>query len=157
MSITESSADPETVTAPAPRGPKPDLVRLGKKAAPIVIAAVIAFWLIPAFTDSYWLFILTSGVVAIPIMQSLGVITGRVGVMSLCQLSFAMIGAWSVGWANVMDVPGGFLVWMLLGGIAAVPAGLVIGLPALRLRGANLAIVTLAFACALDTLYSPHT
>src|SRR5699024_2963163 len=154
MSITESSAGPEAVVAPPPRAPKPDLVRLAKKAAPIVIAAVVAIWLIPAFTDSYWLFILTSGVVAIPIMQSLGVITGRVGVMSLCQLSFAMIGAWAVGWANVMDVPGGFLVWMLLGGIAAVPAGLVIGLPALRLRGVNLAIVTFAFALALDTIFS---
>lgn len=154
MSITEptTTAEPATVTARREPGWKP--LHIAKKAAPTVVAAVVALWLIPAFSGSYWLFILTSGVIAIPVMQSLGVITGRVGVMSLCQLSFAMIGAWAVGWANVLDVPGGFLIWMLIAGVAAVPAGLIIGLPALRLRGVNLAIVTFAFALALDTIFS---
>ena len=35
----------------------------------------------------------------------------------------------------------------------AVPLGLLIGLPALRLRGVNLAVVTLAFAATIDALF----
>ena len=81
-------------------------------------------------------------------------ITGRVGVISLCQLSFAIIGAWTVGWCNVQRIPGGFSVWMIVGGLAAVPAGLLIGLPALRLRGVNLAITTFSFATAVDIVFS---
>ena len=41
---------------------------------------------------------------------------------------------------------------MLLAALAAVPLGLLIGLPALRLRGVNLAVVTLAAASAIDAL-----
>ena len=41
---------------------------------------------------------------------------------------------------------------MLLAALIAVPLGLLIGLPALRLRGVNLAVVTLAAAFAIDAL-----
>ena len=37
-----------------------------------------------------------------------------------------------------------------LAGLCAVPVGLIIGVPALRLRGVNLAVVTLGFAAAMD-------
>jgi len=70
--------------------------------------------------------------------------------ISLCQMSFAGVGAWVVGWLNVAGAPGGLIVWTLIGGLAAVPFGVAIGLPALRLRGVNLAIVTLGFASAFD-------
>ncbi|MGH8890198.1 MAG: ABC transporter permease subunit, partial [Acidothermaceae bacterium] len=128
--------------------------RLLKRAAPPVVLALVVMWTVPAYASNYWLFVLTSGVIAIPVMQSLGVITGRVGVMSLCQMSFAMIGAWVCGWCNVHGVPGGFWVWMAIGGLAAVPAGLLIGFPALRLRGVNLAIVTFVFATMIDVIFA---
>ncbi|MFD0634836.1 ATP-binding cassette domain-containing protein [Catenulispora yoronensis] len=103
--------------------------------------------------SSYWIFLITGGVCTIPVMQSLGVITGRVGVIALCQMSFAMVGAWTVGWCNVHGVPGGFLAWTVVGGLAAIPCGLLIGLPALRLRGARLAIATFAFATGMDVVF----
>jgi len=46
---------------------------------------------------------------------------------------------------------------VLVGGLAAVPFGVAIGLPALRLRGINLAIVTLSFATAFDTILATIT
>ena len=46
---------------------------------------------------------------------------------------------------------------MPLGGLAAVPLGIAIGLPALRLRGINLAIVTLGFASAFDVILAAIT
>ncbi|WP_216216567.1 branched-chain amino acid ABC transporter ATP-binding protein/permease [Amycolatopsis aidingensis] len=113
----------------------------------------VAVLLVYLAASSYLTFLLTGAVVSIVVMQSFGVITGRAGVISLCQMSFAAIGAWTVGWANVGDVPGGFLVWLLLGGLAAVVAGLAIGLPALRLRGMSLAVATFAFATSLDVVF----
>ncbi|NUT90462.1 MAG: ATP-binding cassette domain-containing protein, partial [Saccharothrix sp.] len=102
---------------------------------------------------SYLVFVLTGAAVSTVFMQSYGLITGRAGVISLCQLSFAAIGAWVVGWANVAHVPGGFAVWLVLGGLAATGAGLLVGLPALRLRGVNLAVATFAFATAVDVVF----
>ncbi|MEU5697037.1 ATP-binding cassette domain-containing protein [Actinosynnema sp. NPDC020468] len=117
----------------------------------LVTAACTA--LVAGFASSYVLFLLTGAAITTVFMQSYGLITGRAGVISLCQLSFAALGAWVVGWANVADVPGGFYVWLPLGGLAAVVAGLVIALPALRLRGMSLAVATFAFATALDVVF----
>jgi branched-chain amino acid transport system permease protein len=130
------------------------LRRAARTTGPLVAVVVLALVLVPAYVGQYWTFLLTTGLIAVVVMQSLGVITGRVGVISLCQLSFAMIGAWVVGWCNVKGVPGGFYVWTLIAGLAAVPAGLLIGGPALRLRGVNLAITTFAFATAVDVVFS---
>ena len=72
--------------------------------------------------------------------------------LSLCQMSFAAIGAYTVAWFNVHHGPGNLLLWILLGGLAAVPFGLAIGLPSLRLRGINLAVATLGFASCADVV-----
>lgn len=151
-----ASAEAAAATAAGRAGHRHQLVTPGRMrtAGLVAVLAVAVIWVVPAYLGHYWTFLLTSAVVAVPIMQSLGVITGRVGVISLCQASFAMIGAWVVGWCNVAGIPGGFYVWMVLAGLATVPAGLVIGFPALRLRGANLAITTFAFATAVDVIFS---
>lgn len=96
----------------------------------------------------------------------LGVVTGSAGMIALCQLTFAAVGAFVVTGMNVIDYNrkqeaieagtveavspffGGFIVWLVLGALAAGVVGALIGLPALRLRGVNLAVVTLAFAAA---------
>jgi len=103
---------------------------------------------------AYWLFLATSLLVWSIALQSLGLVTGRTGMIALCQMSFAGVGAWVVGWLNVSQFPGGLALWVLIGGAAAVPFGTAIGLPALRLRGINLAIVTLSFATAFDSVLS---
>ncbi|CUW45699.1 branched-chain amino acid ABC transporter ATP-binding protein [Brucella vulpis] len=65
-------------------------------------------------------------------------------------LAAALIGAFSSFRAALA---GG----VLIGGLAAVPVGIAIGLPALRLREINLAIVTLSFAAAFDTVLATIT
>ncbi|MEU7529063.1 ATP-binding cassette domain-containing protein [Saccharothrix sp. NPDC042600] len=118
-----------------------------------VLGAALVAALVVGFASSYLTFLLTGAAVTTVFMQSYGLITGRAGVISLCQLGFAAIGAWVVGWANVADVPGGFYAWLPLGGLAATVAGVLIGLPALRLRGVNLAVATFTFATALDVVF----
>ncbi|WP_433273581.1 ABC transporter permease subunit [Actinosynnema sp. CS-041913] len=119
----------------------------------LILAAVVAAS-VAGFANNNFTFILTGAAVSTVFMQSYGLITGRAGVISLCQLSFAAIGAWVVGWANTSDLPGGFALWLVLGGLAATVAGVLIGLPALRLRGVSLAVATFAFATALDVVFT---
>ncbi|WP_131738832.1 branched-chain amino acid ABC transporter ATP-binding protein/permease [Actinomadura roseirufa] len=119
-------------------------------------AAVLACVLLPAVLPPYWIYLAISAVISAVIMQSYGVIVGRVGVMSLCQMSFAAIGAWVVLRLNVAGAPGGFFVWLVLGGLAAVPVGVAIGLPALRIRGVNLAVVTFGFAVSADIVWNAN-
>ncbi len=85
------------------------------------------------------------------IALSLVVLTGYVGQVSLAQLSLAGIGGFMLG--HISHGWGiGFPFSLILAGLCAVPVGIVIGLPALRLRGVNLAVVTLGFASAMDAL-----
>lgn len=100
---------------------------------------------------SFWLFLATSAVISAVTALSVGVVFGRAGMISLCQLAFAAIGAFTVAWLNIRGLLS-FPLQVLIGGLVAVPLGLLIGLPALRLRGVNLAIVTLGFASALDVV-----
>jgi ABC-type branched-subunit amino acid transport system permease subunit len=82
---------------------------------------------------------------------SLVLLTGYVGQVSLAQMTFAgvggfMLGHISHGWGL------GFPLSLIAAGLCAVPIGVLIGLPALRLRGVNLAVVTLGAAFTADAL-----
>lgn len=129
------------------------ILAAAKTAAMVIIVGAASLALLP----SYWIFLLTAVFIIGMSLQSLGLVVGRAGMISLCQMSFAGVGAWTVGWLNVMEFPGGLLVWLLIGGLAALPFGLIIGLPALRLRGINLAIVTLGFAVAFGVVLGTIT
>jgi len=83
---------------------------------------------------------------------SLNLINGITGQFSIGHAAFYQVGAYltgflSVRYFNTAHLPP--LVWlfvmMLAGAAAASVAGLVVGLPSLRLRGDYLAIVTLGF------------
>lgn len=119
----------------------------------IAVVAALIYFLLP----KYWVYIITPVFIVGVTLQSLGLVTGRTGMISLAQMSFAGVGAWVTGYLNVAQFPGGLIAWMIIGGLAAVPVGIAIGLPALRLRGINLAIVTLGFAAAFDSVLGTIT
>ncbi|WP_091231214.1 ATP-binding cassette domain-containing protein [Microbacterium sp. 3J1] len=114
-------------------------------AAAIGVGAILS-----AALPGYFVFLAISAVIAAIAILGLGIVTGSAGMIALCQLTFAAVGAWIVSLLNVMQAPGGFVVWLVFGGIAAGLVGVLVGLPALRLRGVNLAVVTLGFAAAAD-------
>ncbi|MGW4408162.1 branched-chain amino acid ABC transporter ATP-binding protein/permease [Nonomuraea sp. NPDC004702] len=125
-------------------------------AAAGVLMAAAAYGL-AAGLPAYWVFLAMSAVISGVLLQSLGVVAGQAGMVSLCQMAFAAIGAWTTAQLNVWGVPGGLYVWLPLAGLAAVPFGLLIGLPALRLRGVHLAIVTLGFAATVDVVMAANS
>jgi ABC-type branched-subunit amino acid transport system permease subunit len=94
---------------------------------------------------------MASSLVVVCVCLSVVVITGYVGQISLAQNAFAGISAFMMShiaqWIGL-----GFPFGLILAALCAVVVGVVIGLPAVRIRGVNLAVATLAVAAALDAL-----
>jgi branched-chain amino acid transport system permease protein len=128
-----------------------------RAASVIIFAAIVAGVIITGLLPGYWTYLATSVLISAVALQSIGLVSGRTGMIALCQMSFAGVGAWTVGYLNVGGAPGNLPIWIVIGGLAAVPFGVAIGLPALRLRGINLAIVTLGFATAFDAILASIT
>ena len=98
--------------------------------------------------DPFWLFLLTGAAITAVVAVSVGVIYDNAGLLSLCQMTFAGIGAWTVGWLNLKtNLP--YLAMLPFAAAVPFAAGVVIGVPALRLRGQNLAVFTLVFSAAV--------
>jgi branched-chain amino acid transport system permease protein len=99
------------------------------------------------------------------VMLALGlnIVVGYAGLLDLGYVAFFALGAYALGWfgsglfagqnihfldTNKVELPGihlSFWVVVILAGIVAAIAGIIIGWPTLRLRGDYLAIVTLGF------------
>lgn len=77
---------------------------------------------------------------------SVGIVTGLAGQLSLGQFAIAAIGA--VGSYAVTSRGGGFILGLAVAGVLAGLVSLVLGLPALRVRGLLLGVITLSFALA---------
>ena len=99
-------------------------------------------------------FLLEQMAIAILLAVSLGMVVGFLGELSLGHAGFMCAGAYVGGKiASVLTAamgvgesnPAILLIALLAGGATAAVFGFLIGLPALRLRGDYLAIVTLAF------------
>ncbi len=116
----------------------------------VALVGIVVGYALSEGLSGYFVFLAVSAVTAAIAILGLGIITGSAGMIALCQLTFAAIGAWIVAGLSYIDAPGGFAVWLLAGGIGAGIVGILVGLPALRLRGVNLAVVTLGFAAAAD-------
>jgi ABC-type branched-subunit amino acid transport system permease subunit len=92
-----------------------------------------------------------SSLVTACVCFSVVIITGYVGQISLVQNALAGISAFMV--THIAQSLGiGFPFGLILAALCAVVVGVVIGLPAVRVRGVNLAVTTLATAAALDAL-----
>jgi branched-chain amino acid transport system permease protein len=82
-------------------------------------------------------------------LLSIVLLTGYVGQISLCQATFAGVGAYAAGMV-VSTFHLDYLLAVAIGVGAAFLLGILVGLPALRLHGITLAIVTLGIALVFD-------
>jgi branched-chain amino acid transport system permease protein len=129
-----------------PKAPSPPAWALRVAGPGLFVLASLAamFWLGPSFRGA-----LTNSAIGVIICLSLVVITGFVGQISLAPMAFAGMSAFVV--AELSDGRGWpFPLPILAGALAAAVVGVVIAVPALRIRGVSLAIVTLAFGLAMD-------
>ncbi|ADD29289.1 ABC transporter permease subunit [Meiothermus ruber] len=124
------------------------------RASPWFLLALVALALLPLLLPNYWLFLLTSMLISSMVTLSVGLVSGMAGMISLGQLSFAGVGGWMVAYFNANNLPIPFVLQVLIGALVAVPLGIVIGLPALRVRGVHLAVVTFGFAAVADLFFT---
>jgi ABC-type branched-subunit amino acid transport system ATPase component/ABC-type branched-subunit amino acid transport system permease subunit len=90
------------------------------------------------------------------ISLSLVVVTGYAGQISLAQLTLAGSAGYMLSMiTNTWHVP--FPLAPLLAALIATAIGIVVGIPALRVRGLSVAVVTLALAVSLDALWFRNT
>ncbi|MBL7492275.1 ATP-binding cassette domain-containing protein [Frankia sp. AgB1.9] len=107
-------------------------------------------------THGSWRAAVIGTFIAAIIGLSLVVVTGYAGQVSLAQLALAGAGAFLLsGLTQSWHVP--FPFAPLLAALGATVLGVVIGLPALRLRGLTLGVVTLALAYAIEAVWFRNT
>jgi branched-chain amino acid transport system permease protein len=114
-----------------------------------VTAAIVLAVAIPALLSDYYRTVAALSAITAILVLSLNLLTGFVGQISFCQYSFAAFGALTVG-----SLVGGhnwsFWAALPLGVVFAAFVGLLVGIPALRLSGLFIAILTVGFALFCD-------
>ena len=109
--------------------------------------------------DSSTLFLLEKIAISMILAVSLSLVVGFLGELSLGHAGFMCVGSYLGGKVAALLVPSlgngllTFLVALAVGAAVAAVCGIVIGIPALRLRGDYLAIVTLAFGEIVKSLF----
>lgn len=125
----------------------------------ILLASLVAVFVVSLFSNSYNPYFLDIAVtcgINITLAVSLNLINGFTGQFSLGHAGFMAIGAYSSAvlttnyGAKLLPLVDNqtwilFPIALCIGGIVAALAGLIVGIPSLRLKGDYLAIVTLGF------------
>ncbi|HLK78792.1 MAG TPA: branched-chain amino acid ABC transporter permease [Streptosporangiaceae bacterium] len=138
MRDTITRARPRTISQNTSR---PQLIKTA------ITTALVLFTLfgLPELLSLYYIDTMTQVAVYSMVTLALGVLVGRVGLVSLGQVAVLAIGAWVAArllFATTQPYP----VILLEAGLITMVAGMVTGLPALRLRGLYLALITLMLA-----------
>jgi branched-chain amino acid transport system permease protein len=120
----------------------------------IVGAAVLAvtLFVLPIVFGAYWMKIIHEMAAYSLVTLGLSLLVGRTGMYSLCQIPMVAAGAWFA--LRIHFLFDGAPFPLLLVGAAVLTGllGVVIGLPALRLSGLYLALVTLMAAGAITLM-----
>lgn len=135
-----------------------------------LLAALLVAFGISYFSDRidpYFLDVMTGIGINIILAVSLNLVNGYTGQFSLGHAGFMSIGAYlsaavslylgpkllGADGGNTWQQGGMFLLALLAGGLTAALAGLVVGVPSLRLKGDYLALVTLGFGEIIRVIF----
>jgi branched-chain amino acid transport system permease protein len=133
---------PPAVTVRDPRLEAP--MRWGFRALVVGFVVSSLTW-VPGF----WVTSLAEGLVLSVVFLSITLVTGQSGQLSLCQATFAGIGAFAAG-QLAAHLGLAVLLGALVGGAMAAAAGALLALVAVRISGLLLTLLTLAFALFAD-------
>jgi branched-chain amino acid transport system permease protein len=147
---TAELTSPARPTAP---GPAPPRLQRGLLVRAAVISVLLLFVLIglPQLLSLYYIDAMTQVTVYAVVALGLGVLVGRVGLVSLGQAAVLAIGAWVA--ARLLFGTGlPYEIVLLASGVITMALGTLVGLPALRMRGLYLALITLMLAGAITVV-----
>jgi branched-chain amino acid transport system permease protein len=118
-----------------------------------LIFAALAFAILPAIAGSYWLSVFTSAGCFTMAAAGVAFMYARLGMVSLTQVGLMGIGGWVALRLNYsFEFP--FEINMICAALVTMACGWILALPALRMRGLYLALVTLMAAGGLEILFS---
>jgi branched-chain amino acid transport system permease protein len=149
VTTASTSGDSATVSRDVPRLERGTIVRAVVIGA-LLVAALVA---VPAIATADWVTTATSVAIYSVVALGFGILYGRVGMISLGQVALLTIGCWvGARFSYATSLP--FPVLLLLAGGVTCAIGTLVGLPALRLSGLYLALITLMFAGATTVVLS---
>lgn len=125
----------------------------------IVTAVFSSISLAGGMLSNSVLFLLEKMAISILLAVSLSLVVGFLGELSLGHAGFMCVGAYIGGKLaciiepTIGNSPLNLIICLIVGGTVAAICGVIIGIPALRLRGDYLAIVTLAFGEIVKSLF----
>ena len=133
-------------------------LKIGRFPMPLVlsVAFLVVVAILPQLFNIYWSGLLASGIVLAIVLLSYTLVTGEGGMLWLCQISFAGLGATII--AELATLHGwNPLVAALVGPLLIVPVGLLIGVLTIRLGELYIALVTLSAGLLAQTLVITQT
>ncbi|MDX6477167.1 MAG: branched-chain amino acid transport system permease protein [Gaiellaceae bacterium] len=123
------------------------------RAAVAIALLAVAIFALPHLAGADWITTFTSVAIYSVVALGFGILYGRVGLISLGQVALLTIGCWiGTRLAYATSLP--FPLLLLLAGAITCAIGVLVGLPALRLSGLYLALITLMFAGATTIFLS---
>ncbi len=132
----------------------PSIVTASTPRRIITFVAFVAFalFVLPAVLSSFWMKISFEMAAYSLVTLGLGLLVGRTGMYSLCQIPMVAAGAWFALRVHFLFDGAPFPLILLASAVLTGLLGVLIGLPALRLSGLYLALVTLMAAGAITLL-----
>jgi branched-chain amino acid transport system permease protein len=121
----------------------------GKYAGPLLLIAVVS--VLPLIVGGLWVGLFASAFAYAVIFLSWTIVTGEGGMLWLCQITFAGVGAITTAQlANNHGWP--VLAAALVGGLIAMAIGALVGFLSIRLGDLYVALVTLTFGLLMENL-----
>jgi branched-chain amino acid transport system permease protein len=120
----------------------------GKYAGPVLFVAIIG--LLPVIVQGYWIGLMAQVFAYGVIFLSWTIVTGEGGMLWLCQITFAGVGALTTAQLANHGVP--VLAGVVVGGVIALAMGVIIGFLSIRLGDLYVALVTLTFGLLMENL-----
>jgi branched-chain amino acid transport system permease protein len=120
---------------------------------PILITAVITMIFIPLVAEAIWIKVMTSSVIFAIAAAGASLIYAQLGLVNLAQVALVGVGGWIMLRLNyATSFP--FELSLLISGVGAGLVGMLLAVPAMRMRGLYLALVTLMAAGAFQIIFT---
>ncbi len=124
--------------------------QVSRVAVTTLVVALLAWW-VPDQFGARWVATWTTMLVFAIAAAGIGFLYSRLGLASLTQVALVGVGGWiALRLEFAADLP--FFVIVVLSAVITAGIGAVLSLPALRLRGLYLALVTLMMAAGFDEI-----
>ena len=120
-----------------------------RRITPILITLAVFGVMGPVLFSAYWLNTFTTVACLSLVAATVSLLYGQLGMVSLAQFALSGVGGW-VCLRLVHGTAMPFELALIIGAVVAAAFGLIVGLPALRMRGLYLALLTLMVAAAFQ-------